>query len=86
MQYEQDDGPSQEAMFPEGGRVIVTYPFSAKRLAAGEVVGYEEGWVDTGSPESGPGPLEEATLIVVRCDDGRIRRADPGDVEPEELA
>ena len=73
-------------MFPEGLHVIVTHAFSRKRLAGGVIVGYEDGWLDTGTPESGPGPVVEGTLIVVACDDGRTRRVDPGHVEPEEIA
>ena len=79
------DGPSMEDLFPEGSRVTVLHPFSPKRLAAGTVVGFEDGLIDTGGPESGPGPVIEATLMVVECDDGRTRRVDPGNVEPEEL-
>lgn len=79
------DEPMLEDLFPEGERVIVTHSFSSKRLATGIVVGYEDGLIDTGSPESGPGPVIEATLIVVACDDGRTRWVDPGNVEPEDL-
>lgn len=86
MQFEKDDAPPIEAMFPEGEQVAITHSFSTKRLATGIVVGYEEGVIDTGGPESGPGPLVEATLIVVACDDGRTRRVDPGNLEPEEMA
>jgi hypothetical protein len=80
---EPDDGPTLEEMFPEGDRVIVHHPFSPKRLAVGAIVGYVEGLYDHGSPESGPGPLEVETLLVVACDDGRTRQVYPGNVEPE---
>jgi hypothetical protein len=79
------DEPTLEEMFPEDERVIVTYPFSRKRLATGTIIGYEEGLIDTGSPESGPGPVVESDLIVVACDSGRTLRVDPGRVEPEEV-
>jgi hypothetical protein len=83
---DEQDGPTLEDLFPEGDRVIVTHSFSStKRLATGIVVGYEDGLVDTGTPESGPGPLAEETLIVVACDDGRLRSVDPGNLEPEDV-
>ncbi len=36
--------------------------------------------------DNAPVPLVEATLIVIACDDGRTRRVDPGNVEPEGVA
>lgn len=80
-----DDGPALEDLFPEGGRVIITHSFSTKRLATGTIVGYTEGLVDHGSPESGPGPVEMETLVIVACDDGRTRHVYPGDLEPEDV-
>jgi hypothetical protein len=35
---------------------------------------------------SGPGPVEECDLIVVRCDDGKTREVYPGNFEPETIA
>jgi hypothetical protein len=86
MRYEQDDAPTLEELFPEGERVVITYPHGRKRLAAGSVVGYTAGLYDHGTPDSGPGPLAVEALLLVACDDGRTRRAYPGDVEPEDLA
>lgn len=80
-----DHGDERELVdyFPIGSRVIVDHPHSAREIARGVVEGVTEGLYDTGGPESGPGPLEECELLLVRCDDGMTRRAYPGDVEPE---
>jgi len=62
MQY---DGPSTEDMFPVGERAIVRHPFSDKEVGRGVITGHTTGWYDFGSPESGPGPVEETEMITV---------------------
>jgi hypothetical protein len=80
------DGPSLSEQFPVGERMLVRHHLSGRVLTSGWVVGYTAGLVDLGGPESGPGPVEECDLIVVRCDDGKTRSVYPGNVEPEVLA
>lgn len=77
-------GPTLDEMFPPGSRVVVRYQFSTRTIATGTVIGQEEGWIDTGSPESGPGPVVETTLLVIETDDGRTIRVEPGQAEPDE--
>lgn len=90
-----DDGPAMSELFPVGERVIIHHPFSGREQARGWIVGFTEGLVDMGGPESGPGPVEEADLIIVRCDgrtlpSGRVvdagtRAVYVGYVEPEAM-
>ena len=70
------------AMMPRPfDRVQVMHPHNYTLRASGFVVGFIDGWYDFGGPESGPGPVEEAQLVVVRCDDGKTIHALPSDVE-----
>ena len=59
---------------------------SRRVLTCGWIVGYTEGLVDLGGPESSLGPVEECDLIVVRSDDGQTRNVYPGNLEPERIA
>lgn len=60
-------------MYKIGEKVRVLHPFNNKLRFVGIVCGYSEGIVDTGSPESGPGPLEERDLLLVRETNSRHR-------------
>jgi hypothetical protein len=75
------DGPSFEDLFPRGSHVNVLWPHSSKVLTSGVVRDYTTGLYDFGTPESGPGPLEETELVVVHCDNGERRNVYPGDLE-----
>lgn len=63
-----DDGPSLQERWAPNERVAVMHPFSNRCQGVGTVVGYRDGYVDTGGPESGPGPVVEAELVVVLLD------------------
>jgi hypothetical protein len=48
-----------------GTLVNVLHPFSGSKMGLGVVLGHEVGMYDHGSPESGPGPVEDTDLTRV---------------------
>jgi hypothetical protein len=81
------DGPQDPAdEFEIGTPVILQHPFTGTPRGRGHVIGKTKGLHDFGSPESGPGPVEEVELCIVRQLDGSIVNAYPGDMQDDEQA
>lgn len=82
--YGEHAGPQNVAdEFPAGTRVRLRAWYGRRVWMHGTVTGTVEARYEVADVESGPtGHVEDATLLVVACDDGRERRVHPGDAEP----
>ena len=84
-----DDERELRDEFPEYSRVeiidVVEHRHGDEQrvVGTGVVLGYVLGWIDTGSPSSGPGPVERCELVRVALDEGGYRDVFQGDLHRE---